>query len=93
MGVEEFAPYFGVIVASFALSCLSTVCWCRQRRQLQQLQERIIAVEQRPLQQFQLLAHDTGYGQAYNPVPIAPPAPTYYAPPAPSAPYYGTNVV
>ena len=88
MAFEEFAPYFGFMAATFALSCLSTVCWFRQRAIVQRLQERIVSVEQRPLQQIQVLAQDTGYGQAYQPVPSAPPV--YYPP---IAPQYGTNIV
>ena len=91
MGFEDYAPYFGFVAASFALSCLSTVCWCQQRKTVQRLQERLVAVEQRPFQQIQLLAQDTGYGQAYQPVPTAPTAPPVYYPPI--APQYGTNIV
>ena len=88
MAFEDFVPYFGFIAASFTLSCLSTVCWFRQRALVQRIQERIAIVEQRPLQQIHVLAQDTGYGQAYQPAPTAPPA--YYLPPAPQ---YGTNVI
>ena len=91
MAFEDLVPYFGFIAASFALSCLSTVCLFRQRSAIQQLQQRITTVEQRPLQQIQVLAQDTGYGQAYQPVPSAPPM--YYLPPAPTTAQYRPNVV
>lgn len=91
MSFDEIAPYFGVVALSFAMSCLSTICLFRQNARIQRLQERLASVEIRPFQQIQLLAHDTGYGQAYTPAPTAPP--TYYPPPPPTAVQYGTNIV
>jgi len=90
MAFEEFAPYFGLLAASLALSCLSTMCWIHQGRRIRGLQDRIISIEQRPLQQIQVIAQDTGYGQAYQPVPLPTAPPAYYLP---SAPAYGTNVI
>jgi hypothetical protein len=99
MAFEDIAPFLGILGLSVAMSCLSTVCWFRQTVAMNRLQQRLVAIEQRPIQQFQLLAHDTGYGQAYQyPLPTAPtlpnapppPAPVYYAPPQNQ---YGTNVI
>ncbi len=92
MAFEDIAPFLGILGLSIAMSCLSTVCWFRQTVAMNRLQQRLVAIEQRPIQQFQLLAQDTGYGQAYQPVATAPPppAPIYYAPPTNQ---YGTNVV
>lgn len=95
MAFEDIAPFLGILGLSIAMSCLSTVCWFRQTVAMNRLQQRLVSIEQRPIQQFQLLAQDTGYGQAYQPAPTAPPppAPVYYAPSLPPTNHYGTNVI
>jgi hypothetical protein len=100
MALVDIAPFLGILGLSVAMSCLSTICWFRQSARVQELQRRVVSIEQRPIQQFQLLAQDTGYGQAYQyplptvpATPSAPPAPIYYAPPLPPTNHYGTNVV
>jgi hypothetical protein len=95
MALVDIAPFLGILGLSVAMSCLSTICWFRQSARVQELQRRVVSIEQRPIQQFQLLAQDTGYGQAYQPVATAPPppAPIYYTPPLPPTNHYGTNVV
>ncbi len=71
----------GTIAASVLLSCINVGCWCRQRRRIQTLEQRVSMLETRPVQQIRLVTQETGYGQAFYPPP------TYHPPPAPSAPY------
>ncbi len=85
--------YIGIVSGVAILATLVQSCFlCRRQSQIRALEERIYALETRPITVAQVRVQETNVGQ---PLPSAPPAP-YYIPPAPPyyySPQHQTNIV